>query len=104
MAINSVNPAQAASLYANTQKAASATGMEAKPNQPSFGDLMREGATQAVDTMRAGEKVSAQAVLGKASMPEVVQAVTAAETTLQTVVAVRDRMMSAYQEIMRMPI
>jgi flagellar hook-basal body complex protein FliE len=33
----------------------------------------------------------------------VVEAVNAAELTLQTVVAVRDRIIGAYQEIMRMP-
>jgi flagellar hook-basal body complex protein FliE len=33
----------------------------------------------------------------------VVEAVNAAEITLQTVVAVRDRIITAYQEIMRMP-
>ena len=54
--------------------------------------------------MRSGEDASARAVTGEAELTEVVQAVTAAEVTLETVVAVRDRMISAYQEIMRMPI
>jgi flagellar hook-basal body complex protein FliE len=35
---------------------------------------------------------------------DVVTAVSNAEMTLQTVVAVRDRVLNAYQEIMRMPI
>ena len=48
--------------------------------------------------------MSAMAVTGEADITDVVQAVTSAELTLQTVVAVRDRMISAYQEIMRMPI
>ena len=38
-----------------------------------------------------------------ANLQEVVEAVNAAEITLQTVVAVRDRMITAYQEIIRMP-
>ena len=42
--------------------------------------------------------------MGTANLTDVVEAVTAAEMTLETVVAMRDRMMSAYQEIMRMPI
>ena len=54
--------------------------------------------------MKAGEQMSARAVTGEASLPEVVQAVNAAELTLSTVVAVRDRLITAYQEIMRMPI
>jgi flagellar hook-basal body complex protein FliE len=44
------------------------------------------------------------AVSGHTSLQEVVEAVNAAELTLQTVVAVRDRMIAAYQEILRMPI
>lgn len=54
--------------------------------------------------MKAGEKASAQAVTGEASLTDVVEAVTDAEMTLQTVVAIRDRMLNAYQEIMRMPV
>jgi flagellar hook-basal body complex protein FliE len=48
--------------------------------------------------------MSAKAVTGEADIVDVVQAVGNAEITLQTVVAVRDRVISAYQEIMRMPI
>ena len=44
------------------------------------------------------------AIAGEADVTDVVMAVTNAETTLQTVVAVRDRVMAAYQEILRMPI
>ncbi|HEY8189549.1 MAG TPA: flagellar hook-basal body complex protein FliE, partial [Micavibrio sp.] len=64
----------------------------------------KKTALEAVETLHGGEKASAQAVMGTANLTDVVQAVTAAELTLQTVVAVRDRMLTAYQEIMRMPI
>ena len=43
-------------------------------------------------------------VTGKAEIVDVVTAVAEAELTVQTIVSVRDRMLSAYQEIMRMPI
>jgi flagellar hook-basal body complex protein FliE len=43
-------------------------------------------------------------VLGEASVREVVEAVTQAEMGLQTASAVRDRVISAYQDIIRMPI
>jgi flagellar hook-basal body complex protein FliE len=97
------NPAVAAKAYANMAKGADAPGLEA-PGKASFGDVLKDTAMKTMQTMRAGETASAQAVAGNASLPEVVQAITAAELTLQTVVALRDRMMSAYQEIMRMPI
>lgn len=69
-----------------------------------FSDFLRQKATESVDTMRKSEEMSAKAITGEADLTDVVQAVTAAELTLQTVVSVRDRMISAYQEIMRMPI
>ena len=70
----------------------------------SFSDFLQKTATDSIDTLKKGEQMSAAAVVGEADLTDVVQAVTAAEVTLQTVVAVRDRLVSAYQEIMRMPI
>ncbi len=69
-----------------------------------FSDFLKAKASQSVDALRASEEMSAKAVTGEADIVDVVQAVGNAELTLQTVVAVRDRMISAYQEIMRMPI
>ncbi|GJE38082.1 flagellar hook-basal body complex protein FliE [Methylobacterium persicinum] len=63
---------------------------------------------QAIDTVGdAGRRADAQAitaVTGKANVVDVVTAVAESETALQTMVAVRDRMLSAYEEIMRMQI
>ena len=69
-----------------------------------FSDFLREKAEDSVDTLRKSEEMSAKAVTGDADITDVVQAVTNAEVTLQTVVSIRDRMISAYQEILRMPI
>lgn len=69
-----------------------------------FSQMLETAMEDAVDTLRASEVMSARAVTGQADVTDVVQAVTAAEVTLQTAVALRDRMVSAYQEIMRMPI
>lgn len=103
MAVDKINSAAAAGAYANIQKAGSAAGMDGQ-DKVSFGDLIKQSAQNALTAIRGGEKASAQAVIGKADLTDVVQAVTAAELTLQTVVAVRDRMLQAYQDIMRMPI
>ena len=43
-------------------------------------------------------------VAGRGDIVDVVTAIAAAETQLQTVIAVRDQVISAYQEILRMPI
>ena len=60
--------------------------------------------TDAATSMRAAEGASAKQVAGKGDLIDVVTAIGAAETALDTVVAVRDRMVNAYSEIMRMQI
>ncbi len=70
----------------------------------SFQQYMTDSISDSIDTMKHGETMQARAVTGQADITEVVQAVTNAELTLQTIVSIRDRMISAYQDIMRMPI
>lgn len=98
-----VDPNVAAGAYANSrniaQKQASGGDDEVK-----FSDFLRQKAADVVDTLKTSEAMSAKAVTGEADLTDVVAAVTAAELTLQTVVSVRDRLISAYQDIMRMPI
>lgn len=56
---------------------------------------------QTVGSLKNAEKVSMAAVQGKAGINEIVSAVSSAEVALQTVVAIRDRFVGAYQELMR---
>lgn len=70
----------------------------------SFSSVLRDTAQGAIDTMRHSETTSAKAISGDANLNDVVTAVTSAELTLQTVVAVRDRVVNALQEVLRMPI
>jgi flagellar hook-basal body complex protein FliE len=95
---------QAAALYQNTAKMASEGVSAGSDDKVSFSALLEKGVEKVVETQKQSEKMSAAAVEGKADIASVVQAVTEAEVTLQTMVAVRDRVVSAYQEIMRMPI
>lgn len=99
------NPAAAAAAnaYASTSKAIDTPSIGA-PQKESFGDLIKNAAINSIKTLRAGEAASAKAITGEANLADVVQAITASEVTLQTVMAVRDRMVGAYQEIMRMPV
>jgi len=69
-----------------------------------FGAALRDVAETWLDTLRQGEQKSAQGVAGQVDIRDVVMAVNNAEVTLQTAVAVRDKVILAYQEIMRMPI
>ena len=70
----------------------------------SFESLLSSAIRDTVEINRAAEQTSMQGVLGEASKREVVEAVTQAELGLQTASAVRDRVIAAYQDIIRMPI
>ena len=69
-----------------------------------FGGLVTDALVQAQGTVQNAEQASAASVVGQADLVDVVTAVSAAEVTLETVVAVRDQVVKAYQEILRMPI
>lgn len=102
--VDKIAPNVAINAYTNAGKAGEAGGGDEDSGGVSFSSFLKKKIGESVDTLKASEKMSAKAVTGEADLTDVVQAVTAAELTLQTVVAVRDRLVSAYQEIMRMPI
>lgn len=68
-----------------------------------FGNLVRTSLQEAVHVQKKAEALSLKGIAGEADMRDVVLAVGSAEQTLNTVVAVRDRVISAYQEIVKMP-
>ncbi|MFZ2870160.1 flagellar hook-basal body complex protein FliE [Zavarzinia sp.] len=70
----------------------------------SFSSVLGRAMDDAVATSAKADQTSMSAAVGKANVTDVVTALTNAEVTLQAVVAVRDKVVSAYQEIMRMPI
>lgn len=102
MPVKMIDPSLAAGMYAKTSAVGAKLGIAAE--NTSFSDFLKNTVSESIDSMKAGEKVQAGAITGESDLSDVVQAVTSAEMTLQTVVAVRDRMIAAYQEIMRMPI
>lgn len=70
----------------------------------SFGEVMSDVATKGVENLKAAEATSIMSLQGKASVQQVVEAVLAAEQSLHTAIAVRDKVVAAYQEISRMAI
>lgn len=68
-----------------------------------FGDLLKKSLQTAVETQHKSEKISGAALAGKADMTDVLQAVTDAEMALNTVLAVRDKVVQAYESVMRTP-
>lgn len=101
-----INIAGAAAAYARRANQDGAQPMEPRAKDPtkSFADMVGDAVQGAIDTGRKGEKLSAEAIAGTADLRDVVTAVTNAEVTLQTALAIRDKVVQAYQDIMRMPI
>jgi len=103
-----VLPAAAAAAYQAVAKmgvsAAPTPGAAPADVTGGFGEFLTDALKDSVQTMKQGEKMAAQHIAGKADIVDVVTAVNQAEITLDTVVAVRDKVVAAYQSIMNMPI
>lgn len=76
--------------------------VEGKPAD--FSAVLAQFASNATDTLKAGEAAALSGLQGKASVQQVVEAVLSAEQTLQTAIAIRDKVVSAYLELSRMSI
>lgn len=101
----SIDAVKAALAYASAAAAGAASprGPEAAP-RADFGAMLKTAAAEAAQSVRAGETAMLDAAAGRAGLVDVTTAVAAAEVTLETAIAVRNRVVEAYQEIMRMPI
>jgi flagellar hook-basal body complex protein FliE len=84
-----------------TRGATPASGPEGATD---FGTTLMQLASDAANVVRNAEATSVAGIQGKASVQQVVEAVMAAEHTLQTAVAIRDKVVAAYLEISRMQI
>lgn len=69
-----------------------------------FAGVLQQFVGNTTDSARKAETSMTQATAGKADLVEVVTAIAESEAALETLVAVRDKMIAAYEEIMRMPI
>jgi flagellar hook-basal body complex protein FliE len=102
--INSISSAIASATRDTTETDFTPMISQAAPSGASFADFMNSVGTNFSDTMKGAEKTSMDGMLGKASTREVVEAVMSADQTLQTAMAFRDKVVSAYLEIVKMPI
>lgn len=83
---------------------AAAGSAGAAPAAQGFGELLSNALGNVAESGRKAEAQAASAVGGKGNIVDVVTAVAESETAIQTLVAVRDRVIAAYEEIMRMQI
>jgi flagellar hook-basal body complex protein FliE len=92
---------QAASAVGTGKPAASAAE---ETGGGSFASMVTDTLKSAVHGQREAETLSMKQIAGEADLKDVVAAVANAEQTLETVVAVRDKVLAAYQDILKMPI
>jgi flagellar hook-basal body complex protein FliE len=99
----------AAAAYTNAARLIS-NGTQSPARTPEIGGgndfaaMLADNLQSVVDAGRRSDQLSMDLVNGKANVVDVVTAVSNTEIMVEGMVAVRDRVISAYEEIMRMPI
>lgn len=104
--VTSIRPGLAIeAAYGKAKELGSAASVPADAAQaPDFGEMLRSAAANAAQTVRQGDAVAAAGLTGKAGVQQVVEATMAMESTVRVSVALRDKLVEAYQEVMRMPL
>jgi flagellar hook-basal body complex protein FliE len=104
-------PFSAASIaYSNTAKLVSETGKQlGQPaigggQEPDFARFLTDSMQSVIDSGKVSDQKTLDLVNGKADVVDVVTAVSQTEIAVESMVAIRDRVINAYEEIMRMPI
>jgi len=101
-------PSIAANAYASlarlSDSASSAKSVSDASAGPSFSTLLKDAIGAVNQSSRASEAQSQAMAAGKANIVDVVTAVAETEVAVDALVAVRDKVIAAYEEIMRMPI
>ncbi len=71
---------------------------------PDFASMIGKALEATADAGRRSDAQAASVAAGRADVVDVVTAVAESEAAIETLVAVRDRVIAAYEEIMRMPV
>ena len=103
--MDALSPLGAAKAYQKARKLEVAP-VERQPQveRPSFAQVLESTAKQSVETIRAGEAAGVAGLQGQMPMQQVVEATLAMESALKVTVALRDKVVEAYQEVMRMSV
>jgi flagellar hook-basal body complex protein FliE len=97
-----VTPSAAADAYARADRSGAGNGVESATGN--FGATLERALQGAIDSGHAAEGKAMDAIAGGGNLTEVVTALSRAELTLQFATVIRDRVVQAYQDIMKMPI
>ena len=105
-----VSPISAASAYsklarlADPSAAIGKAGGATESKGPGFGQMVKEAIGSVIEAGHKSDGQSKAMANGKANLVDVATAVTETEVAIESLVSVRDKVIAAYEEIMRMPI
>ena len=100
-----LSPMMAARAYAAVQNGAKPSGgAPAAEEGPDFGQMVTHAMTDVAASSKMAERQMAAHTQGKADLVDVVTSISSAQASLETMMAVRDQVISAYQSILNMPI
>lgn len=88
----------------NSDKSAGNSASVGGVSNAGFSEIMDSGIDKTIGSLRTAESTIAKSLVKQADITDVVTAVTNAEMTLRTVMEIRNKMVAAYQEIIKMPI
>ena len=101
------SPTVAANAYANLARILDTGGSAGKGSEasgPSFGAVLKEALNGVLDTGRKSDAQTVAMASGKANVMDVVTAVAETDVAVSTLVSVRDKVIQAYEDIMKMAI
>ncbi|MGR3464804.1 flagellar hook-basal body complex protein FliE [Limimaricola sp.] len=91
--------------YRSSQELSGTPGpVEPAAKGESFAEILKGATANAVDNVREAEAVAQKGLVGEVGTQQVVEATLELESTVKMMVSMRDKVVEAYQEIMRMPI
>ena len=108
-----VSLSQALNAYQSAQRTANSGGMpeadalgaaQQSANTGGFWQLLDKNINDAVNTQYRGEAAGVASLSNKVSPTDLAVAINNAELTLRTITSIRDRVISAYQDIIKMPV
>ena len=88
----------------DTARRATGGGASAAGRESTAATALERAGRSFVETLQKGEDTAKQAMTGQADLPSLVAAMAQTELAVQTAVTVRDKVVEAYQEILRMPV
>jgi flagellar hook-basal body complex protein FliE len=100
------SPTIAANAYASAARMLESAGVP-KPSETgglSFGDVLKEAVGGVLDAGRKSDSQTVAMASGKANVMDVVTAVAETDVAVSTLVSVRDKVIAAYEDIMKMAI